>query len=246
MRLYQWKNVLEVIHSDDNNKVRGRISFKTLDAGWVNSQKPTMVLVSPYSAFHEGINGDLKMNAMISTIKTNIQTPVSILIADTAHLETLRLKYADTALDEAKETARKLVERYKRIYEGCNLFYWHSLIHQSDHFPDVMTQLHDLFRNDIRFQELLLTDATGTYTEARGKEFPDKELFVEKAVTDIIDQCACLLVLAKLGYHFQFYPGSSYLSTEYANRVLLIQEKQIEWVHVCLSMQSKSSNLYTI
>lgn len=57
-------------------------------------------------------------------------------------------------------------------------------------------------------------------------------------IEDILEQCACLFVLAHKGYQFQFYPGSPYSSVEYVNCYSL--DQRISWINVFLTIEKKT------
>lgn len=62
----------------------------------------------------------------------------------------------------------------------------------------------------------------------------EKKIDREKCFLDILEQCACLRVMACKGYRYVFYPGSPSASVEYSN-----QEKQISWKKVFISIEKK-------
>lgn len=72
------------------------------------------------------------------------------------------------------------------------------------------------------------------------QKFSNKELFIEKAIEDLLEQCASLLVLSNKGYRFQFYPGKPYASIEYVNRVFIPKDNQIFWIDVFLTIEKKT------
>lgn len=228
------------IHTEDKIKARGKVAFKTRETDWLDTELPSIALISIDSAFHEGLDGGIKIGAFISIIKEQIRSSVSILLADVAHIETQKLKYNDKAFDECNKSTSLLVERYSSYFEGCDLLYWSSFIQQNEHFAELLAQVEHLSRTDRFFQQLLHADAEAAYSEKRSKEFPDKTLFLERTKADVIVQSACILVLSKQGYRYQFYPGAPCASTQYVNHILLPPERQVSWIDVFLSIEKKT------
>ena len=61
-----------------------------------------------------------------------------------------------------------------------------------------------LFQHDPIFRVHLLRDAENSYSVERMHESVSKERFIEKAVEDILEQCACILVLSQRDIVFSF------------------------------------------
>lgn len=228
------------IHSEGKIKVRGKVAFKTQETSWLNTNLPCIALISIDSAFHEGLNGDIKIGAFLSIIKQHTRGPVSILLADTAHIETQKLKYKSHAFEECFRSTNFLIKRYSSYFDGCNILYWSSFNLQNEHFATFYAQVEDLAKSDPLFQRLLEKDAEAAYTEKRREEFPNQIEFLEKTKADILAQSACILILSKEGYRYQFYPGAPYSSIQYINDRLLPTEKQVQWIDVFLSIEKKT------
>jgi hypothetical protein len=243
MKTYGWRNNVTAFFLDQDKLIRGRLAFKTKQTSWINSKAPVVILISIDSAFHQPIEGDLKMNALITTVKNHVRDRVTILLTDQAHVHVLSLKYGNNrekAQREYIENAQQHVERYKAYFKGCNLEYWHSYIEKDKSFTENLKFVHDLFKINPLFRACLYKDAHASYTHQRTQEYPDQELFIKNAIEDILGQCACLLVLAHKGYRFQFYPGPSCESTEYINRIVIPPHQQVTWVNVFLSIEKKT------
>jgi hypothetical protein len=236
MNVYCLRRNYTSTYSQESKKIRGKLSFKTKETDWANSDSPVIALVSVDSAFHEGFNGDLKMDAFIGTIKNNISGKISVLIADTAHYHV----QSKQSFDQCIELGAELVKRYRSFFEGCNILYWHSSIAQDNLFVPSLAKVQHLAQIDPIFQEHLFADAESTYTKKRGEEFPDKKLFLERAVGDILEQCASLFVLSSQGYRYQFYPGAPYRAVDYVNHLFFPIEKKIHWINTFLSIEKKT------
>ena len=220
--------------------MKGKLAFKTKQIEWIGTCNPVIVPVSIQSSFHEGLPGDLKMNAFISTIKSHVKGKITILFCEKAHLQVSTLKHNNNyqkALDESIFQARSMANRFKSYFEGCHLEYWQTYICEDKDYSLSHKHIVELYQTDIEFQSAIISDAEATYTENRVLDFPDKRLFVEKAIEDILEQCICLLILSKKRYHYQFYPGSQYLSVNYLNRTLL--SNPITFIDVFLTIEKK-------
>ena len=93
---------------------------------------------------------------------------------------------------------------------------------------------------DPVFRKHLHADAEATYIADRVHEFSDKEVYINKTIEDLLEQCVCVLVLASKGYRFQFYPGRSYVSTEYVNNTFVPSGMQISNIDVFISIEKKT------
>lgn len=246
MSIYSWRKNYVSNYSKGDCLTRGKLAIKTTDTRWIGSKDSVVVLVSIQSNFHEEVSGDLKMEALLSTIKSCVSGPVTVLFSDRAHLQTLRLRYDDNvekAFEACLASARNLNRRYLQYFENCKVVFWHSYICQDSHFFSSINLIKDLFQNDPYFHDLLLKDADLSYQGIRLQLFPNKELYIEKSIDDLIEQCASILVLANKGYRFQFYPGSPYQSVEYVARTFLEEDKQLNWINVFISIEKKT--IYT-
>lgn len=237
------KNYTSIFYTKDDI-IRGKLAFKTKTDTWLNTESPVVILVSIDSAFHNPIYGDLKMNALIATISSHVQDKVTVLMADQAHLQTTILNYHhdETAAFEANlKKTHELVSRYQSFLISSSLAYWHSYICHDANYHHFLNLVKDLSIRDSTFQDHLQADIQTSYTETRRQKYKEEEVYRCKAMEDILEQCACLLVLAEKGYRFLFYPGPPLASTEYMIRHLLPPTKQIEWVDVFLSIEKKTT-----
>lgn len=242
MSEYIWRKNFTAEFANQDKKVRGKLAIKTRETHWIDTEKPVIVLVSIHSAIHGQIDGDLKMNALVSTIKSHVRGKITVLLSDSAHLQVASLDFHNNvkeAFQESLKSAHAINYRYKNYFEGCNVAYWHSYISQDEYFTSSLNFLRHMQANDFIFQSRLKQDAEASYTPERMQKFPNKTLFMEKTIEDILEQCVCILVLAEKGYRFQFYPGCPCASTEYINRVFLPQNKQVTWIDVFLSIEKK-------
>lgn len=223
--------------------IHGKIAFKTKIDSWLNTKKPVVILLSIDSAFHKSIDGDLKTNALINTISSHVQNKITVLMANHAHYHTTTLNYNNNKVMAFEENLKKtdeLVSRYQIYSPNNSLLYWHSYIHSDDNYLSLIKQVKDFYLISAIFQELINNDIDRSYTEERKQRYQDKELYYSKALEDIFEQCACLLVLAEKGYGYIFYPGPPLESSEYLLQYILPTHKHIEWVNVFLSVEKKT------
>lgn len=231
-------------YSNNEEIVRGKLAFKTVETEWLNTDCPVIVLISIHSSFHQGSAGYLKMDALLSTIKNNIKGKIVVLLADTAHLHTSSLDFCgntELAFNQCKKDADDLLERFKSLFENHEVVYWHAYISSDPVFRDRLSLVKKRYESDAQFQELIIQDAENTYTPGRENKYPHRALFVEKAVEDILEQCASMYVLINKGYRFLFYPGAPY------NSVAAIEtaDKPLSWINVFLTIEKKTQNLVT-
>lgn len=243
MKKYFFRKNFSASFSNQDLVVKGKIAFKTKETHWLNTNVPVIIPISIHSAFHEGHDGELKMNAFISTIKKLVKGKITILFTEKAHVQVASLKHQNNfkkAFEECFTHAQVLTNRFKTYFEGCNVAYWHSYINEDPNYPIYCSQIQNLYQNDPLFRCHLLEDAKSTYTPERAKAFPNKKQFISLSINDLIEQCAGLLAIINKGYSFQFYPGSDLASTNYVNRTLVPLDKQIFYIDVFLTIEKKS------
>lgn len=231
---------------NNNQIIKGKIAFKTQETNWLGTTLPVVILVSIHSSFHEKINGHLKMNALVSTIKNSINGKISILFADVAHLHTLSLSVSGASYDDCLKAAQELAQGYQPYFTDCELQYWHFAIWKDKNYVYQREQIWSLYQTDPFFRSCLYKDAEMAYTAKRRQEFPDKTLFIEKTIADIMELCVCILVLTHQGYRYLFYPGLPCSATEYMNRLLVPPENQLHWINVFLTIEKKTEVFYAI
>lgn len=242
MNKYNLRKNFTAVYSNNNVRIRGKLAFKTKELDWLETHNPVIVLVSVYSAFHEEIGGDLKMNALLSTIRRHVKGKVTVLLSDRAHFHTNSLEYQENVKQTYEESLKKaysLKSRYQPYFDDCTVVYWHSYIYQEEQFAECLTFLKNIYEADSAFRELVNLDANGSYMN-RQNEMLNKERYLIKAKEDILEQCAAIFILAKKGYRFQFYPGSSNLSVEYINKVYIPEQQRISWINVFLTIEKKT------
>lgn len=233
IRKYLFRKNYKGTFEIEGERLTGHLAFKTQETSWLGTHSPIVVLVSVHSAFHVGMEGFLKMDAFLSTIKSCVEGKISILIADTAHLaaETL-LQRANSCL----QAGRELALRYQSLLVGYEILYWHTLCKGED-YAHIRSQLLLLIESDAKIHDLLRLDAESTYTEKRAQECPNKASFIQATITDLVDQCVVLQLLSQRGYRTLFYPGAPYQSTEYLRSTL---QSQLRWIDVFLSIEKKT------
>ncbi len=183
------------------------------------------------------------MNAFMSVIKSSVNGKITILLCDSAHLKTSSLKYQnddEKALIHNKLKAQNLISRYQDYFDSCNIVYWHSYICNDENYIIAKKLVEQLHQSNLIFKDCLFEDANTAYTVERSNVFENKQLFIDKTIEDIIEQCACQIVLSRKGYRFLFYPGSSHTSIDYLSQYLHPQEDPILWVNVFLSIEKKT------
>lgn len=243
MNKYTWRKNFTASISDSDKNIRGKLAFKTKNIQWLDTTSPVIILVSVHSAFHDEIGGDLKMNALVSTIKDHVKGKITVLLSDRAHIQTVSLNYQsnlELAFEDCHCSAQRLSHRYQSYFQDCNVVYWHSYICEDENFTSFLDRLKHAYQTDATFRELVQNDAETTYTSERMQIYADKTLFIEKTVGDILEQSASILVLANKGYRFQFYPGSPYASIEYVNSIFNPTDKKLAWIDVFLSIEKKT------
>lgn len=233
MNIYNWRHNFYWEYPDEDRLIETKVAVKTVNREWLDTYDPVVILVSVHSAFHEGMSGDYKMNALISSIRKHVNGRVTILFTDRAHLQAYSLDHegdVELAFEKILSASHQLQERYRPYFEACNVVDWHSYVTEDTSFNHCLESLKKLKREDPDFHALLQHDAEQTYIGAR-RAF-DKDLFVEKAIEDLLEQYAGIAVLANKGYLYCFYPGKPYTSFEKIKHTM-------PWIDVFLSIQKK-------
>ncbi len=222
MKKYAWKNNVTVTTSN----ALGKLAVKTEKTNWLQTIEPVVVPISIKSKFHTEISGDLKMNALMSTIKDHVRGRITILFTEGAHLVSAAQEFngnKEHARAYLFSLADKLKSRYEGYFSGCQIAYWSSYISDDPSYIQSKTIVEKLYKEDPLFKRILLNDLSDPNDDA---------------IQDLIEMCICQLVLASKGYRFQFYPGSPYTAIEYVSN-LLSPEKRTVWVNVFLSIEKK-------
>lgn len=223
MKTYVWKTRVTSITSN----VRGKLAVKIENVNWLQTVDPVVVLISIESKFHSEISGDLKMDALMSTIKSHVRGPITILLTERAHLSwASRFGFGgDRQMAEQHlcNLAERLRDRYERHFSGCQVVFWDTYICKDASYTHAKAFIEKLYKEDLLFREQLLNDVREPNDDA---------------IQDLLEQCTCQLVLSSKGYRFQFYPGAPYASTEYVSS-LLAPNKRVVWINVFLSIEKK-------
>jgi hypothetical protein len=193
--------------------------------------------MSLHSLFSTGLYGHLKMQAIMQAIQNSVSGPITILLADRAHLHTFSLNYAgdlDKALAASAETAKDFVARYHALFTGCQIVSWNQDIYGDEGFSRATSLVTELYESDPHYRMLIWQDSEASYTPERSIAFPEKGLFLEKARLDLLEQCASLIVLAKQGYRYLFYPGPANIAIDYFEKRLALQ---IPWIHLFIAIE---------
>lgn len=228
---------------DHEKMTRGKLAFKTQLTEWLNTESPVIIPISIQTAFHEGVAGQLKMEAFTSIIKENVKGIKTVLLTEKAHLNVYSLKCGgdkQKANVELLLKAQQLVERFATYFEGYKVVYWSEYINQDRYYEFFSKQVLHWYQTDQNFHSCVEEDAANTYTIERAQEYPDKNSFISYSIQDILEYCAYLLIIAHKGYRFQFYPGSNYKAAKYVIRNLLPVSLQLAHVDVFLSIEKKT------
>jgi len=242
MNKYNWRKRFRKTISNDKLSLDGKIAFKTEETDWEGTALPAIVPISIHSSFHEGIEGALKMEALLSVLSESTSGSVTLLMTDRAHLQVASLIYGNNvnlALEMCLQDSNSLKERFRSLFRPYPVVSWAQYISADPFAPQFQKKIQGLATADPIFSNLLTIDAASTYTPDRQKEFSDRELFMEKAKEDLIEQCMCILVLAQKGYRYMFYPGEQFSSVKYVNETLLGEGERISMIHVFLSFEKK-------
>lgn len=244
MRIYNFRKNFSATCSDEEMTIRGKLAFKTKNTDWLNTECCVIVPISIRSTFLAGLVGDLKMQAYTSIIKNHVKGKITILLTEKSHLHVASLRYSpnsyDQALEEESNFAKGIENRFQSHFQDCKIEYWETYINRDSQYSKFQERVARLYQTDSTFKSHILLDAESTYTSERASEFPNKPLFIEKAVDDLLEHCVYMLLIANKGYKFQFYPGSLYSSMDYVNENFIDCEKRVSTVNVCLSMEKKS------
>jgi len=238
-RKYLFRSNYKGICEIEGERLLGHLAFKTQDISWLDTSSPVVVLVSVNSAFHEKGEGFLKMEAFLATIRRHVKGEIVILIADTAHLYAQHLLEGPSATQSCLSAGEELVSRYRSLFAGSTLLYWHAL-RRDEAYEEIRSHILTLFHRDATFRQYLFEDADSAFTEKRKSEFLDKGQFIESTVADLIEQCVYLQLLARKQFRYLFYPGASCKATEYLRTIL---SNGLQWIDVFLTIEKKAKNL---
>lgn len=246
MSKYIWRKNFKTSFSYESTVIQGNLAVKTQEIGWHGTSKPVIILISIDSKIHEKIDGNLKMEALVSTIKDQVNGPITVLFSDSVHFRTFSLNCkgnSDSLFKNYLKMGQEIFYRYQSYLKNFKIAYWHSYICQDNDFFLFSKIIEEAYETNQAFRALINQDAERMYTPERREKNPsaNANAFIKNAKQEIMEQCACLFVLSKKGYAFQFYPGSSLPSVEYANRFFLPEDKRVNWINIFLSIEKKRS-----
>lgn len=242
MNIYNLRKNYFAIFSNKEICINSKLAFKTKETHWLHTDAPVILPISIHSAFHKKITGEMKMEAFISIIKDHVKGKITILLTEKAHLNILSLKFNNNyqkAYEICLKEAQMLEKHFHWLFAGCNIAFWDFFICQDPKYREFQERIKNLYLIDPVFRNHLLADAETTYISDRINEYPDRTLFIEKTIDDIMEQCVCLLVLIEKGYRFQFYPGNQYVAVEYVNHIFFDDEKRMSLIKVFLTIEKK-------
>lgn len=240
MNFYTWVKRIRLDSPSENTK-NFKMRVRTNLTTWLDTHEPILVPFSIHSNFHEGDLGTLKVNTLISILKSHTQGKITILLTENAHLHALSLSFngdIQKALQKCIIDSQSLKERFESIFQGCEVVSMDQMITADPDYQNFHDKLMHIYQIDKHFQELLRADALCSYTPARAEEVPDKELFISKSIEDLLEQIIIVFVAIKLGYRFECYPGKPNSSSEYINRNFFPKDKQLSRVIVCITKRA--------
>lgn len=196
------------------------MNVKTNDYSWVN--KPTIVVFSVHSKFTYGKRGFDQVTSLMRFIASRAQSNITILLAETAHINTYALSYKtyEEAFKNLKVDAEALKNRCSFLFEGYPVVYWQDFVCAVPAYLFFKQKLRNIFEEDTVFRKLIEQEVLETYTSERAQKFPKKELYLVNGIYDELEQKLLMLVGAQKGYYALLYPGKfhqswQHLSTHY-------------------------------
>lgn len=219
-----------------------KVAVRTNGDQWVNTQDPVIILFSVDSVFHEGQKGALNVEVLTYIIQKHVRGEIIILMTEKAHVNVSSLLYDDNrneAFERAIRDAQSLINKFNTIWNEFQVEFWYDFINKDPHYESYFKQIADRYEVDNQFRTLIQQDAERTYTEEREREFPDKQIYINKTIEDLLEQAAYVLVIAKKGYRFAFYPGRQNGSLLYIAEQLVPSEQRVAHIHVNISFEKK-------
>ena len=245
MKKYNWKNSIICKHIENEKELKAKVVVKTREVDWVNTDKKAVVLISVHSAFHKPFDGEVKMEAMLAAITSCTSQQVTVLFTECAHIQTARLSFSDDyqlTLKNHLQSAHCLSRRYDASFKECSIAFWHLYIQQDTTYTTWLNECEKLYNTNIDFKFCVTKDALSSCAIERIDAYADKELYIKRAVLDVIEQCVSILVLASKGYRFCFYPGNQNQATKFVIEYFLEQEKRLFWINTFIAIEKKFTN----
>lgn len=216
-----------------------KIAIKTMQDQWVKSQGRVVVPISIESAFHDGIHGRLKMEALLNAIQNNTTKKATLLFTDWAHCHVYALEH-QKSLQEARQIledkARTLQEWVLPLAGGFHIAFWQKDIYGAPEFMHAKKQLREMLACDLILQKLVQQDILEGYTSARQQIFTDKNTYLLCAQNDLLEYLAYQVLFSQRSFAFQMYPGKEFASALYLQKRKTISMKSI---HVFVSIEKK-------
>lgn len=229
---------------DEGKKVAVKMNIHSRPACWVGTDQSVILPFSIHSALYNGDEGKIKVAALLRYVKTHVKGRITVLFCEKAHVEVLSLKYgnnAQTALNQTSGDAQQLKERFKAELEGLHIMSWIDFVDGDEkyqHYKDLVLQL---YQSNEDFRTKIREDAESTYHSDRQKECADKEIYLNKCFTDVLEHCVYVLIATSRGYKYEFYPGKGPESVEFVNQHFSQNETKLIRVNVGLHPPQYSS-----
>jgi hypothetical protein len=239
---YLWTERVVVFDEPIEQGHGAKIAIKTTCDNWFKHNCDVILPFSIQSRFHEGPYGKLKVESFISTIKKHVRGKAVIFLTDEAHLQVHRLLYNDDE-EMTKQILRQMsycfLDKHKKLFKGLEVVNYQELIHSHPHISTYRALVQQWRCHDSHFSALLNEDAASTYTSERAAKYPNKKLFIERAILDLLDQCVCLQAFENQGFRYEMYPGKHFQSTHYVTELLKKAGSAFDILEVCVSIEKK-------
>lgn len=216
-----------------------KIAVKTEEDQWLNSKSALVVPVSIESAFHEGIEGRLKMLALLSAIQSNVKQKATLLFTEWAHCNIYALghqKSLEQARQELMNKSEALQQWLLPLAHGFNIAFWHKDIYGSPEFIQAKEYFREILLLDPKVRDLVQKDVLESYTPSRQRICPNQDNYYLSAQKDMLEYLAYQIVFSNRSFAFQMYPGKELSSAIYLQQQDVIKMKSI---YVFVSIEKK-------
>lgn len=208
------KNILRdtilVRLNSESSVIESKMMIRTSPTSWRGTSQPIILPFSIHSAIHEGISGTFKIISFLKAIKSNTNGKVTVLLCEGAHLHVLSLKYMgdmNAAMCKCRKDAENLLQRFKDELIECTVLFWDDFINKDIHYNEYKKIVMSIYESDEMMRLLINNEAEKSYTATRAYEYPDKFVYINKAILDLIEMTIAIKIMYESNHKIHIYPG---------------------------------------
>jgi hypothetical protein len=194
----------------NNCRVKKLVEVFVKPKQWENSTSHIILPFSIHSNIYNGIAGNLKIKALLQTVKSYAKNKILVLLSEGAHLHALSIKHGTygNAFIKSKNDANSLLARFKDDFAGCEVSFWEDFIWKNPAYKQFKEKLQQEYNINDHLRSVIHSDVERLNEYFDPEFFVHKTLFQEKSSLDLLEMLAGFMVMHAENYKVAIYPGS--------------------------------------